>query len=156
MGRKWKIVAAAAIAILIAIQFVRPERSNPPSDPTLAITAQKDLPAGVRAVMERSCYDCHSNQTRWPWYSGVAPVSWFVAEDVQEGRKHLNFSEWGTYTLKRQIAKLEMIASEVDKGEMPMERYLWLHRDAVLSEADKDLLTGWAGNLSDSLAGKEQ
>ena len=156
MGRKLKIIAALAIAILAGMQFVRPDRTNPPSDPNLAITAQMELPAGVRTIIERSCFDCHSNQTHWPWYSEVAPVSWFVADDVHEGREHLNFSEWGTYTQKRQIAKLEMIASEVDKGDMPMERYVWLHQKAALTGPDRDLLTGWAGDLSDSLAGRVQ
>ena len=156
MKRTLKILAATALALLVAIQFVRPDRSNPPTDPALALTAQPTVPAGVRAIIERSCYDCHSNQSRWPWYSEVAPVSWLVAEDVKEGRKELNFSEWGTYTRKRQIAKLDMIATEVDKGEMPLGSYLLLHRDAALSEAEKDLITGWAGDLSDSLSSKEQ
>jgi len=81
----------------------------------------------------------------------VSPVSWLVADDVKKGREHLNFSEWGIYTHGRQIAKLEMISSEIDKGRMPMAKYLLLHSNATLSEADKDLLCSWAEGASDSL-----
>jgi hypothetical protein len=123
----------------VAMQFIaRPDRTNPAEDPALTMSARLSVPADVRAILERSCNDCHSHRTRWPWYTSIAPASWVVADDVDEGREHLNFSEWGQYTTKRQAAKLEMISAEVDKGSMPLKGYLVIHSDAALSEADKD------------------
>ena len=147
-----KVVLLIAVVVAVALQFIaRPDRTNPAEEPALTLTSRLSVPADVRAILERSCNDCHSHQTRWPWYTAVAPASWIVAGHVEEGREHLNFSEWGRYTLKRQAAKLEMISAEVDKGSMPLQGYLFLHSDAALSEADKDRLCEWAASQSDSL-----
>lgn len=151
MRKSLKILGVLFVVAILAVQGFRPDRSNPASDPALAITAQLNVPADVRAIIERSCYDCHSNRTVWPWYSSVSPFSWFVAGDVREGRRHLNFSEWGRYREGIRIAKLDMIVSEVNKGEMPLGKYLLLHGDAALSDAERELLCSWAGAVSDSL-----
>ena len=123
---------------LIVMQFVPVERTNPP------VEEEVPAPANVRAVLHRACYDCHSNETRWPWYSHVAPVSWLVAHDVHEARKHLNFSTWNQYNAKRQARKLNEVWEEVDEGEMPLWYYLAIHRDAKLSAEDRALLRTWA------------
>jgi hypothetical protein len=133
---RWVLLGIALA--LIVMQFVPVERSNPP------VEAEVPAPPNVRAVLKQSCYDCHSNETVWPWYSHVAPVSWFVAHDVHEARKHLNFSTWNQYNPKRQAKKLEEVWEEVDEGEMPLWYYLAIHRDAVLSAEDKALLREWA------------
>lgn len=151
MKRFVKILGFLVIVAFLAIQAFRPDRTNPASDPALAITAQLNVPADVRTILERSCYDCHSNQTVWPWYSSVSPVSWLVADDVREGRRHLNFSEWGKYRAGIRIAKLDMLVSQVTKGNMPLGKYLLIHRNAALSDAERDLLCSWAGAMSDSL-----
>ena len=150
----WKMLKVGGIALavlLVAIQFFRPERSNPSPDPAVELSAQVSVPPAVRSILERSCFDCHSNQTRWPWYSHIAPVSWLVARDVEEGRGRLNFSEWGSYKHGRRVARLEMLINEVDRGEMPPSSYLLMHGGAALSEADKDTLCAWAEQLGDSL-----
>jgi len=126
------------VLALIVAQFVPVERTNPP------VEEEVPAPANVRAMLRRACYDCHSNETRWPWYSHVAPVSWLVAHDVHEARKHLNFSTWNQYNAKRQARKLNEVWEEVDEGEMPLWYYLAIHRDAVLSDADRALLREWA------------
>jgi hypothetical protein len=150
--RKVVTYLAIGIAVLaIAIQFIRPARTNPQVDPSKDMMALVSVPPEVRAVLERSCFDCHSNRTTWPWYSHVAPASWLVANDVSEGRKHLNFSEWGGYKTGRQRSKLESLIGEVDKAEMPPGTYLIMHRGAALSASERDLVTGWAESLSDSL-----
>jgi hypothetical protein len=123
---------------LIVMQFAPVERTNPP------VEEEVRSPANVRAILKRACYDCHSNETRWPWYSHVAPVSWLVAHDVHEARKHLNFSTWNQYNPKRQARKLNATSEEVDEGEMPLWYYLAVHRDAALSDADRALLREWA------------
>ncbi len=147
-------LAAFLLAMVLAgagIQFIRPERENPPADPAKDILAVSAAPEEIREILKRSCYDCHSYQTRWPWYSAIAPVSWLTAGDVREGREHLNFSEWGSYSRGRQIARLETMGSEIEKKGMPPAKYTLLHRDAVLSDAETEALLVWVDAMSDSL-----
>lgn len=102
--------------------------------------------------MKRSCYGCHSNETVWPWYSDIAPLSWLVAYDVHEGRDELNFSLWGTYNPERRQKKLKEIAETIAEGEMPPWYYIYpMHRDARLSEADRKALTQWIASESATL-----
>ena len=126
------------VAFLLLAQLVPIDRSNPP------VTSEVPTPAAVRAILERSCYDCHSHQSRWPWYGYVAPASWLLAYDIQEAREHMNFSTWDAYTEEKRSDKLEELWEEVDEGAMPLPIYLWLHPEAELSEADKELLEDWA------------
>ena len=128
--------------LAVAIQLVPVERSNPP------VTADLAAPPAVDAVLRASCYDCHSNETRWPWYSRVAPVSWLVARDVKEARDRLNFSLWGTYESKRQQRLAEEMWEEVEKAEMPLEIYLLAHADARLTEDDRAVLAAWSAAFS--------
>ncbi len=138
MKRKVLIAAGALFAVLIAIQLVPVDRSNPPVD------ADFDGPTEVATVLRASCYDCHSHETSWPWYSRVAPVSWLVAHDVEEARGHLNFSLWGDYDPKRQERLAEEIWEEVDEGEMPLPAYLLAHSESRLNEADKATIQVWS------------
>jgi hypothetical protein len=126
------------LGVLALSQAIRPDHTNPPA------TVEVQAPPDVAKVLKRACYDCHSNQTTWPWYSQIAPVSWLVARDVNEGRRHLNFSYWDSYEPAKRAKKLEHVESEVKEGEMPMAIYVPLHPEAKLSEADKALLIGWA------------
>ncbi|MGE0104463.1 MAG: heme-binding domain-containing protein [Blastocatellales bacterium] len=138
---KWTLIGL--VIILAAIQVVRPDRTNPPVSPVKTMKANLEVPADVEAIFQRACYDCHSNQTVWPWYSNIAPVSWFVADHVREGRGELSFSEFGDYPAKKADHKLEEICEMVEKDEMPLASYLILHGDARLSEADKQAICGW-------------
>ncbi len=142
MKRALKLIGVGLLIALIAIQFVPVDRSNPPT--TLEISA----PAEVLSILKRSCYDCHSHATKWPWYSYVAPVSWLVAHDVEEAREELNFSTWDQYDAKKQAHKIEEIWHEVEEGEMPLTGYLYVHSDATLSDKDKAILKAWAGKQS--------
>jgi|WetSurMetagenome_2_1015567.scaffolds.fasta_scaffold368725_2 hypothetical protein len=151
MKKSLKYSGIALLVTAVGIQFVRPEMANPPEAPANTLEATLAVPANVQEILGRSCMDCHSHRTRWPWYSNVAPASWLVASDVEDARQNLNFSEWGTYKTKRKIARLEMIASEVDEDGMPPSQYLLLHRDAHLTETDKVVLVQWAERVSDSL-----
>ncbi len=138
MKRKILIAAAVLVAVVIAIQLVPVERSNPP------VIGDFDGPAEVATVLRASCYDCHSYETDWPWYSHVAPVSWLVAHDVEEARGRLNFSLWRSYDAKRQERLAEEIWEEVEEGEMPLPAYLLAHADARLSEVEKATLHAWS------------
>jgi len=135
MRAKWWI--GGALAILVA-QLIPVERTNPP------IEEEVPAPDAVREVLRRSCYDCHSNETRWPWYASVAPVSWLVTHDVSHAREHLNFSTWNRYDPEERAEKIEEAWEEVEEGEMPLWFYLPLHPDARLDPADRDLLRSWA------------
>lgn len=154
MHRALKTSALAVLAVGVGIQFIQPDHTNPPVLSERDIIGHPSLPRDVRAVLERSCFDCHSNLTKWPWYSHVAPVSWLIADDVKEGRRHLNFSEWQGYKTGIRRVKLEGIMEELDKELMPPETYLAMHREAVVSPADRERIIAWAGALSDSLAGQ--
>jgi hypothetical protein len=108
------------------------------------VTEEVAAPAEVRAVLERACWDCHSNQTRWPWYAHLAPVSWLVAHDVDEGRDELNFSTWDAYPAKKRAKKLEELIEVIEEDEMPLWYYVLLHPDARLAPPDRERLIGWA------------
>src|SRR5258705_4623761 len=109
----WKWVLFVLAVAFLAIQFVRPPRTNPPIDPTKTIEATASVPADVHAILDRSCADCHSNKTVWPWYARVAPVSWLLADDVKKGRKELNLSEWGTFKPRRKARKLDELCDQI-------------------------------------------
>jgi len=131
--------AIVAIGVLfLAIQLVPVDRTNPPE------TGRVPAPEAVAAVLERSCFDCHSNNTRWPWYAYVAPVSWLVAYDVHEAREHMNFSEWDRLSAEKRAKKIHEVWEEVEEGEMPLWYYLPLHEDARLVPQDLTALRTWA------------
>lgn len=129
---------SAVLALFLVAQLVPVERSNPP------VTQRLEAPPEVDGLLRRACMDCHSNETVWPWYSRVAPVSWLVARDVREGREHLNLSAWDRYDAGEQAEKLEEMAEEVEEGKMPMKIYLPLHPEARLTEQERALLVRWA------------
>ena len=114
---------------------------------------QSGITPPVANVIRTSCFDCHSNETRWPWYTEIAPVSWLVANDVHSGRNHLNFSEWGKYTKSKRVLKLGQIYEQVSKNEMPLSKYLYMHPNAKLSSADRDSITSWTEQEQDRLTG---
>lgn len=131
-------IGLAIAATFLVLQLIPLSRSNPPE------LAQPAMPAEVAEVLKRACYDCHSNQTQWPWYAWVAPISWLVVYDVHEGREHLNFSEWSKLDAAKQTHAFEEIVEVVEKGEMPPAIYTPLHPQAKLSERDKQALIAWA------------
>ena len=132
------------VVLLVLAQFLRPERSNPPVDPARTLSATLEVPAPVQAILDRSCTDCHTHRTVWPWYSRIAPISWLVAHDVEEGREHLDLDEWAGLSPYRQQKKLDEICEEIEEGEMPLPVYLPLHPQARLSEEEVATLCAWA------------
>jgi len=139
--KKWiKRILLALAVLLVVAQVIRPRLTNPPVDPAKELRA----PEPVASILARSCNDCHSSRTIWPWYSQVAPASWLLADDVKDGRKELNFSEWATFTPRRAAHKLEEVCEQVEKDEMPKWFYVPLHPTAKLSDADRKTLCDWA------------
>jgi len=137
------------LAAVIGIQFIRPSHANPPVDPARSLLPK--APADVRTILDRSCRDCHSNETRWPLYSQVAPMSWLVASHVRDGRDRFNYSEWGTYDSDEQDKLLGGLCSLPKRGRMPLPSYLWIHRDAGVSAADVATLCAWSEKMRDTL-----
>ncbi len=135
---KWSIVAL--VVALVAIQLVPIDRTNPP--------VETEVPASVevRSVLREACYDCHSNETRWPWYTRIAPASWLIAKDVSEGREELNFSTWDGLSAEDQAEAIRESWETVDEGEMPLWFYVPLHPEARLSADDRALLRAWAAS----------
>jgi hypothetical protein len=146
----WQILKDPRIIIVILIlaflimQAIRVEKSNP--------DVRSDIPAKpeIKSQLRMACYDCHSNETVWPWYSHLAPASWLIARDVRNGRQQLNFSEWGAYNSKTQSRKLEKIAKEVMEEDMPPWDYSLIHRDQRLTPSSRGQIWAWASSESET------
>ena len=132
-----KKILIALIVILIGIQFIPVDRKNP------SVTMDINAPDNISSILRASCYDCHSNETVWPWYSKIAPVSFLVAGDVKEGRKHLNFSEWDKYEAGKREKILEEIVEEIEKEAMPLTSYTFTHPNAKLDPYRINLIKDW-------------
>ncbi len=139
-----KIAILALAAAFIVIQFFQIDRSNVPVVAGQTIEAAVNVPADVSQILTRSCNDCHTNTTAYPWYSYIQPAGWFLKDHIDDGRRHLNFNTFATYDEKKRKKKLEEVCDEVTSGAMPLPSYLWIHRDAVLSESEKKTLCDWA------------
>lgn len=133
-----KLGAIGLLVLLLLVQLIPVRRGNPPVESDVA------APPEVASVLRRACYDCHSNETVWPWYSRVAPVSWLVARDVREGREALNYSTWGRYSPEERAEKLEETWEDVAEGEMPLRIYTLAHPGARLTSDDREALRAWA------------
>lgn len=151
-GLKAASVAGSFLFLGLQAAPVGAPRVNPPVDLKLTIHADPSVPQPVKDILGRSCRDCHSNSTVWPWYSRVAPASWFVAQDVANGRRALNFSEWGARKPPAQVALAAAACANVRSGRMPLPRYLLLHPGARLNEAEKHVLCAWSEDMLRSLA----
>lgn len=150
MSRTKKILLAILI-VLIVIQFVQPARNTSGQVLQTDIVKVFNVPQSTQAVFKKACYDCHSNNTRYPWYANVQPIGWLLARHVKEGKAELNFSEFGSYSSRRQANKLRAIENSVKDGTMPLSSYLLLHKDARLTETDKTEIINWVRRTRDSL-----
>lgn len=139
------------LVLLVIIQFFHPAKNVATAKGPNDITNICTVPANVESILEKACYDCHSNNTRYPWYNNIQPVAWWLANHVKEGKHELNFSEIGSYTKKRQIKKFTKIAKMVNDGSMPLGSYLWIHKDAVLTKDESKAVADWATNLAQQL-----
>ena len=141
-----KILIGLAV-LLVLIQFIRIDKTNPPANQAKDFMTLTQPSDEVKGILINSCYDCHSNESTYPWYSDIAPVSWWLQHHIQEGREHLNFSEWGNYSEKRQQHKLDECIEEVEEGEMPLSTYTVMHKNAALSPAQQETFNAWITTL---------
>jgi hypothetical protein len=128
------------IGLLIAIQFIPTDKTNPPINDNIKLNASTE----VMNILKRACYDCHSCETKWPTYSAIAPISWNIIGHVNDGRKALNYSEWKNIDPKIKIKRLERTIKTVNNGMMPLPNYLRFHEEAILSDADKNIIVEWS------------
>lgn len=149
---RWGLVVL--FCAFVVAQFFGPARTNPVADASQSVEANLQVTPEVAAVLDHSCSDCHSNKTRWPWYSHVAPVSWFVIDHVNEGRENINFSEWTQYTPQNADALLRQICREVRAGVMPLSSYTPLHPGSEVSAEDRQKICAWTDAERARLAGK--
>jgi len=152
MKRFFKILFYTVLIALVLFQFYpKPEKNVAASINANDITLVHNVPADVQQVLKTSCYDCHSNNTAYPWYSRVQPVSLWLGDHINEGKRELNFSEFGSYSIRRKYKKLEEINEQVKEDEMPLSSYTIIHRDAKLDNSKKLLLANWVTALRDSM-----
>lgn len=149
---KW--IAVGLVAFLIFIQVIKPSRTNPPVVASRSLQAHVDVPPGVQTVLKRSCYDCHSSETVWPWYSYVAPVSWYVAHDVNVGRSHINFQNWEAQVNEQEGKEhLGMTCKLIREGKMPPADYRVMHKGSDVSPEETSAVCAWSqkvGTTEDS------
>lgn len=144
---KW--ILSVLIALFALLQLTTPAHVNPPVRNDFI--AAMSPPENIAAMFRAACYDCHSDETRWPWYSHIAPISWQIAQDVNDGRKHIDLSEWPINDPDLALKKLEHMSDEIDDGDMPLAKYTLIHKDARLTSAQRNDLTRWLDSQADKL-----
>lgn len=137
---KKRRIFLALVFVLLAMQFIQPSKVNPKVSPTSDFIEVMGWSEADGEMLKNSCYDCHSNETVWPWYSKIAPISYAVANHVNEGREHVNFSEWAEYNERQKAHILEECEEVIEEGEMPMSGYVMLHEEAKLTAEQKSVL----------------
>ena len=144
MKRWLKRIGLMLLVLLVAIQFYQPARNSDASIlNTRGMEKMYNIPNSVTTILRQSCYDCHSNNSRYPWYANLQPIRYFIDGHMKEARKELNFDEWGSYSGRKQESKLDRIVKQVENEEMPLASYTLIHRDAILSESEKKELINW-------------
>jgi hypothetical protein len=138
-----KIILGIAV-LLVVIQFFRPEKNSSSAPSANNIAKKYNTSNEVKVILDKACNDCHSNNTKYPWYSNFQPVAWWLDHHVDEGKGEINFDEFLTYPPKKARHKMEEVNEMVKEGEMPLNSYTWVHKDAVLTQAEKLILAEWA------------
>ena len=134
------------LVAFIVIQFFHPAKNQAEGISNNDITKLYAVPADVQTILKTSCYDCHSNNTVYPWYAKIQPVAWWLNDHIEEGKKEINFSEFASYRIGKQYRKLNEVNEQIKKGEMPLDNYLWIHSDAKLSDQQKITVTNWVND----------
>lgn len=139
-----KKILVGLLIVLVALQFYRPEKNIAKENHVSAFMQETNPPNEVSTILKNSCFDCHSNNTRYPWYNNIAPVSFWLADHIEEGKSELNFSEWASYSAKKKDHKLEELYEETERKSMPLKEYTWTHKEAKLTNAQIEAVVKWA------------
>jgi hypothetical protein len=146
-----KISLLGLLIVLVIIQFFHPKRNISTAKSPDNIAAVYSVPDNVSSILSKACNDCHSNNTRYPWYSNIQPVAWWLNDHVKEGKRELNFDDFKNYVVARQYRKMEEVIDEVKKGDMPLTSYTLIHTDAKLNDQEKSALITWAESIRSTM-----
>jgi hypothetical protein len=146
-----KRTSQTLLLALVIIQFIHPNKNKAEGPQPNYIGNTFTTPADVKTILAKACNDCHSNNTRYPWYAHIQPIAWWLADHIKDGKKELNFSEFASYNQRRQYRKMEEVVDEVKEGGMPLRSYKRIHKDARLTDDEKNKLIGWANSIRDTL-----
>lgn len=149
-----KKILLVLLAAFIVIQFIHPEKNMAEGPQPNYIGNNYTVPEDVKSILAKACNDCHSNNTVYPWYAKIQPVDWWLTKHVNDGKKHINYDEYTNKSLRYQYHKMEETIEMVKEGEMPLDSYTWVHKDAKLTEAEKTKLTGWAETVMKDMESK--
>jgi hypothetical protein len=149
-----KSITLIVIIIFIGIQFIRPEKNISAKLSSTNVSALYPVPKDVDSLLKRSCYDCHSNNTVYPWYANFQPVYWWLNNHIEDGKRHLNFDAFASYKISRQYKKLDDIIDEIKQGDMPLPSYIFEHKEARLTDTEKEKIYDWCNLLRDSIQAK--
>jgi hypothetical protein len=142
------------LAALVVIQFIHPKHNKNKTDQPNYIGKTFSMSEDVKSILAKACNDCHSNNTRYPWYSNIQPVDWWMNGHIKKGKKGMNLDEYTNRRLRYQYHKMEDFVEQIKEGEMPLNSYTWIHKDAILSQAEKNTLLNWANSIMDTLKSK--
>lgn len=151
-----KKITFALLLVLIVLQFIRPANNSSSAVPQGDMITQFNVPSDIAGILKTSCYDCHSNNTRYPWYVNIQPAGWLLAKHIKDGKEDLNFNEFASYSQRRQLSKLKSIQNSIKDNSMPIASYTWIHGDAKLSSQDKGIIIDWTSKILDSLSRNRQ
>lgn len=146
----FKKIIIALLVLLVIVQFFQPEKNEGEIVTVEAFIKETKPNDQVHKILKTACFDCHSNSTRYPWYSSITPLNYWLADHVNEGKSELNFSEWTTYSIKRKEHKMKEVWEEVEKGNMPLDSYTWTHADARLSNEEVAQVIEWAKSIQNN------
>lgn len=146
-----KIILLILLIVFVGIQFIPTKRNQSESVPNTDFMIVNNVPNNIKATLQTSCYDCHSNYTSYPWYNTVQPVAWFLENHIEEGKAELNFSEWDNYSNRRKKSKLKSIVSQIKDNKMPLSSYTFIHKEAVLDNTKRQEILNYITELKDSL-----
>ena len=148
---KWKLVLLILGGIFIILQFIRPDYNNGELKGENDIYHLVDVPDDVNSILTKACFDCHSNHTEYPWYTQIQPIGWWINNHVEDGNEELNFSEFASMKTKGQLHKLHECVEMLEGGEMPLDSYTWIHKDAKLTPEEKEKVIAWAKKSQDEI-----
>ena len=146
-----KIIAIILLVAFVGIQFIPTTRNQSDTVPSTDFMLVNNVPETIQKKLQVSCYDCHSNNTQYPWYNKIQPVAWFLEDHIKEGKAELNFNEWNSLSTRRKTSKLRSIIKQIESDKMPLDSYTLIHKDASFSETEKQELIKWVEQLKDSI-----
>lgn len=146
-----KKILLVLLVLLVIIQFIHPKRNKAEGTQPNYIGNAFPVPDNVKTILDKACMDCHSNNTRYPWYTKLQPVDWWITKHIKEGKEHLNLDDYTNRRLRYQFHKMEEIEEQVKEGHMPLNSYTWIHKDAILTDEEKNILIGWANSIMDAM-----